>query len=370
MFAVEKVKSASCDYSLLGLVFLLSGLGLAMLFSSSYYFGSRVFDDPLFFIKKQFVFMAAGAVCSFLVYKMNLELLRSFIPVIMMVSIFLMTLTFIPGIGLKILGARRWISVFGFSFQPSELVKLSLVLYLANIFSKKEGRLDDVVNGIVPPLIVSVLLCILVYLQNDFSTAIFIVVITLSIFFVANVNFLYFIIMSALVLPAGALLLITREHRIQRILTFLNPESDPAGAGYQVLISRQAVAAGDFWGAGPGRGTRKLGVLPEVHSDFIFASTAEELGFIGAFAVIGLFAFFAYKGFMIAGRLEDSFKSYLAFGITFTLVFQALLNLAVVSGIVPATGIPLPFFSAGGSSVLISLIMCGILLKLSREVKR
>jgi cell division protein FtsW len=170
-------------------------------------------------------------------------------------------------------------------------------------------------------------------------------------------------------IPLATILLLSREHRVNRILAYLDPAHDPSDTGYQILASRTALVQGGFWGRGIGQGTRKFGALPEAHSDFVFASIGEELGFIGVAVVLILFLAFAYRGFSIAWSTDDTFEALLAFGLTAVILFQALLNMAVVSGLVPATGIPLPFFSQGGSSVFVTLVMCGLLLGLSRRVR-
>ena len=219
---------------------------------------------------------------------------------------------------------------------------------------------------LLPPLIVVGLFAVTIYLQNDFSTAMFAVFIALTMFFIADVPFRHFIGLALLTLPLGIILLLSREHRVNRILTFLFPNVDPSGAGYQTLSARAALERGGLWGVGIGRSIRKLGRLPEAHSDFVLAIVGEEIGFVGVFFVMLLFVAFACCGFAIAARARDRFISYMAFGLTASIFFQALFNMAVVSGLVPATGIPLPFFSTGGSSILMTMIMCGMLICVSR----
>jgi cell division protein FtsW len=244
-----------------------------------------------------------------------------------------------------------------------------VVLYLAAIFSKKRERINDPVNSILPPLLIVTVFVTLIYFQNDFSTAFFILFIALTMFYIAQVKLRYFVMLSALVIPLGSLLLFTKAHRVQRLIAFLNPLADPTGSGYQIIAARQSIISGGFWGRGLGRGLKKLGGLPEAHSDFIFAVIGEEAGFLGALFVLTLFVVFAWRGYAIAVKSRDSFNYYLAFGITTVIVMQVLLNIAVVTGLVPATGIPLPFFSSGGSSMLLTLFMAGLLMNLSRSVE-
>jgi len=286
-----------------------------------------------------------------------------------MLSLLLTLLTFIPGVGLPVLGARRWLFVFGRSFQPSELVKFCLVLYLATLFSKKEERINDPLNSILPPLIVVSFFVTLIYLQNDFSTAFFILFISIAMFFIARIKLRYFFFLGFIVLPLGVLLLFSKAHRVKRIIAFLNPALDPSGSGFQVIAARSALINGGFWGRGLGSGVKKLGGLPEAHSDFIYAVISEEIGFLGALFVLFLFILFAWRGYSISLKARDNFIYYLSFGITSLIFVQSLMNIAVVIGLIPATGIPLPFFSSGGSSIVLTLFMSGLLLNLSRSTQ-
>ncbi|MFP4362300.1 MAG: putative lipid II flippase FtsW [Spirochaetia bacterium] len=366
-FTVERVKNRSIDYILLSIVILLLGTGLAALFSASYFYSGVLYEDALYIFKKQLILTGVGIISIIFLSRLTKEGLKKLIPLFLVSSFVLSLLTFVPGIGAEILGARRWIRLFGFSFQPSELVKFSIILYLAHILSKKQERIDDLVNTILPPVLIVGVFTFLIYAQNDFSTAMFVLVISLAMFFIANVRVLYFVLLGTITIPLGLILLFTKEHRVQRLIAFLNPQTDPIGAGYQILAAERALLHGGLWGEGLGLGTRKLGGLPEAHSDFIFAVVGEEMGFIGVLFIISLFFAFAVRGYMVALRSENNFTYFLAFGITTSIFFQALFNMAVVGGIVPATGIPLPFFSSGGSSILLSLCMVGVLLNLSRS---
>jgi cell division protein FtsW len=369
-FTAEKLRRDSGDVIFLGLVLLLLGVGTAVLFSSSYYYGELKFDDPVHFIRRQSFLVALGLGLSFLASRISLETIKKFVPFMILVSLILSLLTFVPGIGNEVMGARRWIYLFGWSFQPSELVKVALVVYLAYIFSKKGERLDDFTRSVFPPLVISGLFIVLVYLQNDFSTAFFLFFLCLVMFFIARIKLVYFIFLASIGLPLAAILLFTKEHRVRRIMAFLNPQSDPIGASYQVNAARDALTRGGLWGQGLGEGTKKLGGLPEAHSDFVFAVLGEEMGFLGVFFVIAVFIVFAARGYLVAVKSKDRFGYYLCFGLMTSILYQALLNLSVVSGLVPATGIPLPFFSSGGSSIIMTLVMCGLVYNVSRRAER
>jgi cell division protein FtsW len=367
-FAIERVEKNSLDLGLVVALLLLVGVGISILFSSSFYRAGFLFSDPLYFLRRQLLWISLGGLVALLLAHISLAVVRRLIPIALLSTAGLMLLTFVPGVGSMFLGARRWIILFGYSFQPSELAKATTLVYLAFILSRKHEQLDDAVNALLPPVIVVGIFATLIYLQNDFSTAFFLVFVSLSMLFVAGVSLRYFVALGVMTAPLSVILLLTREHRVNRILAFLDPGRDPAGTGYQVLASRTALAQGGLWGAGIGQGAQKFGALPEAHSDFVFAILAEELGFVGVFSVVLLFAFFAYRGFRIAYLAKDRFVSLLAFGITASITFQALLNMAVVSGLVPATGVPLPFFASGGSSMFVSLALCGLLVNLSRRL--
>ena len=369
-FVLERIAADRADRSLLLVLFLLVGIGLAALFSSSYFWAEQLYGDAFRLIRRQAVYVVLGLALAFVASRISLERLRGNVLLLLLGGLIVMVLTFVPGLGEEYLGARRWILLFGYSFQPSELIKVIVIFYLAHILSKKEHQLNDTLNSIVPPMIVVGLFSAIIYLQNDFSTAVFVIGIALLMMFVARVRFRFVIGFVVVILPLTVILLLTREHRVLRILAFIDPELDRFGSGYQVLAARIALENGGAWGAGIGQSLQKYGSLPEPHSDFVFAIVGEEFGFVGILSVVGLFAAFAVKGYQIALRAADTFASLIAFGVTSAILLQAMLNMAVVCGLVPATGIPLPFFSAGGSSVLMSLLMCGLLVNVARSIDR
>ena len=355
------------DFALILTIILLLGLGLSMLFSSSYFQGERISGNPFFFFRRQILRIIIGVILGFLASKTSSETLKKATALVLFSALVLTILTFVPGIGRPIQGSRRWIFIFGVSFEPSELVKFSLVLYLANIFSKKRERLNDAVNSLLPPIIIVTIFVGLIYLQNDFSTAFFVLFVSFLMFFIAEVRILYFFLFTVICTPLIFLLLFTKEHRVLRLIAFLNPQVDPSGSGYQIIASQNALINGGILGTGLGKGIMKLGKLPEAHSDFVFAVVGEEIGFIGILFIVSIFLVFAWRGYLTSFRSDDHFNYYLAFGITSLILFQSILNMSVVAGLVPATGVPLPFFSTGGSSIVLTLIMSGILVRLSKE---
>ena len=364
---MERIGKARGDALLPLILALLLGIGISILLSASTYYAERLLQDRYYFFKRQLLSALLGTVAAVIAAQLPLATIRRTVPALVLTALFLTLLTFVPGIGQPVMGARRWLFLFGQSFQPSELAKFAVVLYLASIFSKKQDRINDPVNSLLPPLLIVSIFVTLIYLQNDFSTAFFILFLALSMFLIAQVRIVYFILLSLLFVPLAGLLLFTKAHRVERLMAFLNPLADPSGNGYQVIAAQTAFINGGFWGRGLGKGVKKLGGLPEAHSDFIYAVVGEEAGFIGALFVLLLFLLLAWRGYLIADKGEDSFTRYLAFGITTSITLQAVLNISVVIGLVPATGIPLPFFSAGGSSLLLTLIMGGVLYNLSRR---
>jgi cell division protein FtsW len=364
---MERIEKNRGDFFLVVLVVVMTGTGLALLFSASSSFAQRVWQDPLFLLRRQLIWVGAGAAAGFVLSLTPLSFLRARMPALLLASIALMILPFVPGLGVAQLGARRWFGLFGLTFQPAEAAKAVLVLYLASYFGHRGEQ--PLMADLVPPLIVTLVFAALVYAQNDYSTAVFVVLIGLAMCFAAGARALALAALCLFALPLGFLLLFTREHRVARLLTFLGISADPAGSAWQIVNSHAALVAGGFWGTGLGRGAARLGALPEAHSDFIFSVIGEETGLAGVLFVLALFAVFAWRGFSLAAKSDDRFASLAAYGITLSIVLQAVLNMGVAVGLVPTTGVTLPFFSAGGSSMLSTLALCGVLVNVSRGVR-
>ncbi len=366
-FQIEKETGKNIDPVLFYIIILLLGTGLTFLFSSSYPNALRLGKSPEFFLKRQLLMVGAGIIGAVFFAGIPVEKIRKSIPVFLIVSL-LLSLA-VLAVGRNIQGARRWLVIAGHSFQPSELVKISVILYVAGVLSKKYDSIDKLYTVSHPAVVVAGF-ALLIFGQNDFSTAIFIIFVGCAMFFIAGVKIRYFFSAFIAVVPFLLILIMSKEHRVKRLIAFINPEKDPAGVGYQMIKAKAALVSGGLWGSGIGNSVKKFGTLPEAHSDFIFAVVGEETGFIGVFIIIILFTVFAVRGYAVSlerGRKGDYFSSLLGFGITTCIFYQALMNMAVVSGVVPATGIPLPFFSHGGSSMLVTLLMCGMLLNISKN---
>ncbi|MCL2210359.1 MAG: putative lipid II flippase FtsW [Treponema sp.] len=365
-FDVEKAQKQNTVHLFCISVILLMGLGLVTLYSASYSFAARFFMHGNYFIIRQLIFGGAGIVLFIIFSRISLSFLRKCILPLFCIAAALCALTLVPDIGRERYGASRWIEIGSFSYQPSEMVKFVLPLYLAHLLDKKSDNLDNFNSGILPPVLVTGLFFALIYMQNNFSTAVFIMFNAIIIFFLAGMRYRYFFAAVAMIAPISALLVFTKEHRVRRLVSFLRPDWDPLGAGFQVQASREAIISSGFWGKGIGEGTRKVASIPEIHSDFIFSAYVEETGFIGILLIFALFVIFAILGYKAALDSKTVFGRLLAAGLTTMIVSQALLNTAVVSGALPATGIPLPFFSAGGSSLITTLICSGLIANVAR----
>jgi cell division protein FtsW len=366
-FDAEKIQGPKTVHLFYICMILLLGTGLVTLYSASYFFAARFFVDGNYFFIRQLIFAAIGITLFFVFTYMSLDVIRKLILPFVLVAALLCALTLVPGIGIERYGASRWIEVGSMSYQPSEMVKFVLPLYLAHLLDKKADKMDRFFSGIIPPVLVTGLFFILIYAQNNFSTAVFIVFNAMVMFFLAGMRYRYFLAAISMIVPISLLLIFTKEHRVRRLVSFLRPEWDPMGAGFQVNASRDAIISSGFFGKGIGEGTRKIASVPEIHSDFIFSAYVEETGFIGIILFFALFAAFAIIGYKAALNSKTVFGKLLAAGLTTMIVSQALLNIAVVSGALPATGIPLPFFSAGGSSLITTLICTGLIANVARK---
>lgn len=346
-------------------VLLLLGIGLTSLYSASYDKALRMGLPSGYFFNRQVVFALLGLFCAAVITVIPLSAIKSLIPLLLLSSFLLMLLTSFTSLGETRLGATRWIRIGSLSFQPSELVKVSVILYLANYLDKKREIIHHF-WAVTVPVAVIFIAAGLILIQRDYSTTMVFLFLSFSILLIAGARISHLIYYLGLAGVPGLLMLITEEYRLKRVVGFIFKDIDPAGINYQVNISLDAIASGGLFGKGFGQGTYKLGKIPEVQSDFIFSSFAEEQGLIGVLLLIALFTGFAFLGFRGAAkhRESDRFMYIAGFGITHLIMWQVLLNLGVVSGFVPPTGIPLPFFSAGGTNLLMNLGMCGLLFKI------
>jgi len=339
------------DFWLLVIIFALVLIGIIMVYSSSSIYAFQKFDDGYFFLKRQSIFALIGFIFLIVLLVTDYHTYYKFIYPFLIVSFILMAAVFIPGIGHKVGGARRWILLAGFQMQPSELAKYAIVFYLAYSLSKKEDKIKSLIIGFLPHLFITGLFLALLLAQPDFGTTISVAFIVFLMLFAAGARLSYLISALIVLVPGIWFLIMSAPYRKRRILSFLNPWEDPANTGFQIIQSFLAFYSGSILGIGLGDGRQKLFYLPEAHTDFIFSVIGEELGFIGVLGIVSLFALFLYRGIRISIKAPDLFGTYLALGITSLISFQAITNIAVVMGLLPTKGLALPFLSYGGNIV-------------------
>ena len=330
-------------------------IGLIMIYSSSSIWAEYKFNDQFRYLKYQTLFMIVGIILIKIISKIDLNFIKKRSNALIFICLTLLVLVLIPGIGIGSLG-----------IQPSEFMKIVLIIFTAKYLEKNKKEMKSIKNGVMPILLMTILVFGLIMLEPDLGTGVIITVTIIAMMFVSGVKMNFFVFMGVLGLLGITGLIIIAPYRINRILSFIDPWKDPLGTGFQIIQSLYAIGPGALFGLGLGNSRQKHFYLPEPQTDFIFSIICEELGFIGASIIVLLFAFITFEGFRVARKQNDLFKKYLAFGITFSLAFQSSLNLMVVVGLIPVTGVTLPFLSYGGSSLLISMISIGILLNISK----
>jgi len=351
--------------TILGLII----ISVVMVYSSSSVVALTSYDDAAFFARRQLIWAVAGFLAMAITMRMDHRLLgdQRVVMAILLVSLLLLAATLVPGVGRMINGSRRWLRLGIFSFQPSELAKVALVIYLSYSIAKKGERIRDFMNGITPAYVVSGVFMATAVLQPDFGTTMTIALMVGIMLFVGGANVLHLGATVLVGLPFMYMAVFHKAYRARRIFSFLDPWADPQGAGHQIIQSFLAFGSGGIFGRGLGEGRQKLLFLPERHSDFIYAVIGEELGLIGALFVLTLFLFLLWRGVRIALAASERFSRLLAFGITLLVCLQALMNMAVVTGMFPTKGIALPLVSYGGSSLVITMAALGVLLNIWRE---
>ena len=340
-----------------------------MIYSASYIWAEYKFNDPFKFVKHQCLFFIIGIIMMLITSKIPYKVYFEKANTLLLLSIILLILVIIPGIGTVRNGSRSWFGIGSFGIQPSEFAKLTLIIFTSKYLTKNEKNLKYIKKGVLPILGIVILVFGLIMLQPDFGTGMIILVSIIGLLFVSGVDFKFFIRLGLIGVVGIVLLIAIAPYRLERILSFLNPWSDPLGSGFQIIQSLYAIGPGGLFGQGFMNSRQKHFYLPEPQTDFIFSIISEEFGFLGILIVATLFTIIIFKGFKIAQNSGDKFAKFLAFGITFGLAFQAILNLMVVVGLIPVTGVTLPFLSYGGSSLLITLISMGVLLNISRYQK-
>ena len=353
------------DNLLIVIVMSLAGLGLIMIYSASAMTALQKYGDSFYFLKRQVVWIIISVTVMLLVSKIDLDILkRIHLPLIVLSGV-LLILVLIPGVGTEINNSRRWFRLGPLSFQPSELAKVSLIIYLSAYLIKKGDRIKDFFNGFIPPLLIIGFMSLLIVVEPDLGTVLVISIGSGILLFIGGARILHISGLFLSVLPVVVILTINVGYRARRITAFLHPWDDPRGVSYQIVQSFIAFGNGGALGRGVGGGRQKLFFLPEAHTDFIFSVVGEELGFAGCLAVTLLFMFFLWRCLTIIRNHWGSFEGYLASGITIFIGIQIIINLYVVTGLFPTKGLALPFLSFGGTSLLTNMVLVGLLYAIS-----
>ena len=358
------------DLVLLLIVVSMVAFGLLMVYSSSFIYAQERTGDGFAFIKKQLLFSGLGFISLIALYRVDYRRWSKWAYPVMLLAIVLLALIAIPGIGVRAGGARRWLRIGEFNFQPGEFAKFAVIFFVAYQLDRKWNRIHTFTAGVLSHFIVPLPALILLLLQPDFGTTVMISVVIFALMFLAGVPRRYLFAAGLLAAMAGTMLALGTAYRRDRVMTFLDPWRDPSGKGFQILQSLVGFHNGSLFGVGLGNGKEKLFYLPEAHNDFIFAVIGEELGFVGIAGVVLAYLYFVQRGLKIAWecnkKYQDRFGMLLASGITLALGLQGFVNMAVVLGLLPTKGLTLPFISYGGSALLVDLAAVGVLLSVAR----
>lgn len=363
-------KAHKIDSKLLFAILILLVFGLVMIASAGIAYSKTRFGDPYYFFKHQLFFgVLPGLFIMYITQKINYKFWKKISLPFFAVSLIFLILVFVPGFESRIYGASRWFKLGSFSFQPSEMLKLSIIIYLSAWLESRAEKVKDFYEGLVPFLMIIGMVSFLLIKQPDIGTLGVVILISISIFFTSGAKIYHMFFMGLSGLIALGVIIKMEAYRMNRFLVFLHPELDPRGIGYQINQALLAIGSGGILGVGLGYSLQKFNYLPEPVGDSIFAIIGEELGFFGAVLLILMFVYLAVRILKIAKNAPDIFSKLMAVGIISWIIFQAFINMAAISGLVPLTGIPLPFISYGGTSLVFLMAGAGILLNISKYSK-
>lgn len=365
---MKKARPAPDIWLLIPIIALLI-IGMVMVYSAGSVLGFRNYGDSFYFVKRQLLFAALGVAAMIFTARTEYRVWKKFARTGLVICFVLLVIVLIPGIGVVRGGARSWLGISSFGIQPSEFMKMGMILFLAKWLSREDYDITSFTRGLLPPLALIGSAFALIMLQPDLGTGTVMVGAALMMVFTAGARMKHLLGLAAVGAAGFAALIAAAPYRLQRITAFLDPWSDPLGAGYQIIQSLYAIGPGGLGGLGLGMSRQKFSYVPEPQTDFIFSILAEELGFIGGLAVLGLFLVLVWRGMRVAMSLPDRFGAYLAVGIVCMVAVQVVINIGVVIGLMPVTGITLPLISYGGSSLTLMLTALGILLNLSRYAR-
>ncbi len=338
-----------------------------MIYSSSYVYAQEIYKDSMFFLKRHLSFLFLGTILTFLVMSFDYRILKRYAKPLLVLSYSLLFLVLIPGIGTEIAGARRWFRFGIFSFQPSEFTNVALIVYIADFIARKKNLIrESFYRGFLPPLIILGIAVFLILLQPDLGTAFALAFVIFLMLFIAGARTKHLTAIIGLSLSLLCILIFSVSYRRARIMAFLNPWHDPSGSGFQIIQSNIALGSGGIFGRGLGHSRQKLFYLPAAHTDFIFSIIGEELGLLGTVGICILFISLIIQGIKVAGNTHNIFGYFLSSGIILLIALKAVINIGVSIGVLPTKGLPLPFISYGGSSLIFDMIGIGLVLNIAR----
>jgi cell division protein FtsW len=349
-------------------VVVLLSIGIVMIYSTSAFFAQETFSDSYYFLKRQALWIALGLIWFAVGVNIDYHNLRRHGLTLLLASVVMLLLIHAPGIGRTAGGASRWLRLGGFSFQPSEMAKFTLVLYLADVLARKQRQIDSIWRGLAAPLALSAAVLGLIIVQPDLGTTILIALVIAIMLFVAGVKLRLLLPLALAAIPAVYLLVFSSDYRRRRIIAFINPWADPEGTGFQIIQSFIALGSGGVTGMGLAQSRQKFYYLPAAHTDFIFSIIGEELGIIGSGIIVTLFLLLLILGMKICRNAPDLYGHLLALGIVSLISLQTIINVAVVTGSLPTKGLPLPFISFGGSSMVFNLFAVGVLMNIGKHI--
>lgn len=359
-----KIKLGDIDFVLFATIIMLVTIGVVMVYSASSYFSAFKYDDAEYFLWRQLAWAVIGTIAMIVTMNIDYHIYKKWTRVIIIITFILLCLVFAFA---PVKGAQRWIRLGPASFQPSELAKYVVALFVAKNIANNTQNIKKFWKGVVPNLLFTGAVAAMILLEKNLSITMVTIMVCVMMLFVAGTKISQMGLLAGGVLGFGATFIAIEPYRMERLTGFLNPWADAQDTGYQLIQSLLALGSGGLTGVGIGQSRQKCFYIPEPHNDFILAVIGEELGYIGVMVVIALFIVFLWRGIVAASKAKDLYGSLLATGITSVVIFQALINIAVVSGSMPVTGVPLPFISYGGSSLVINMMFMGVLLNITRQ---
>jgi len=357
----------SVRISLFMIVAILVCLGVVMIYSASAIYAHGSMDDSMYFLKRHLLYLLIGLVMMFFAMSTDMNLIRRWTKPVLAVAVALLVLVLIPHIGREASGARRWFRVGPVNFQPSEFAKIAIMIYMADLISRKKELMKSFLHGYMPAILVMGGVIGLVLLEPDLGTAVTIALVGFIMMYVGGVRGSYIFASFLASLPILYVLLFRVEYRRKRMMIFLDPWADRRGTGFQIIQSFIALGSGGIFGVGLGQSRQKLFYLPASHTDFIFSIIGEELGFLGTASIVILFTLFVWEGMKVAFKAPGQFERMLSLGVVSMIALEAIINIGVTAGALPTKGLPLPFISYGGSGLIFHLIAVGLLLNVAKR---